>query len=126
MEKSINSDKVNPRDLKRRLAREIITLYHGKTNALDAEKEFDKIFINKQIPSELPEFNINKNEKIWIVKLLTSANMSKSSSEARRLIKQGGVTIDGNKINDTEMDIEFSNEAVLKVGKKRFLKIIPE
>ena len=126
MEKSINSKDVNPRDLKRTLAREIITLYHGKTNALAAEKEFDKVFITKQIPSNLTEFKISKNEKIWIVKLLTSTNMSKSSSEARRLIKQGGVSIDGNKINDTEMDIEFSKEAVLKVGKKRFLKIVPE
>jgi len=126
MEKSLKNNKVNPRDIKRKLAREIIKLYHSESDALKAEEEFDKVFINKQTPSDMDEFKINKNDKIWIVNLLTSSNMCKSSSEARRLIKQGGVSIDGEKISDFEINVEFNKEAILKVGKRRFLKIVPE
>ncbi|NVM03415.1 MAG: tyrosine--tRNA ligase [Candidatus Helarchaeota archaeon] len=124
--KDLKDDSVNPRDLKRRLAREIVSLYHGKSEAVKAEEEFDKIFVKKQTPTEMDEFRIDRNEKIWIVKLLTLTNMCKSSSEAKRLIKQGGVTINGSRVNDPEIDIEFNKEAILKVGKRKFLKVVPK
>jgi len=125
-EKDLKDDNVNPRDLKRRLAREVVSLYHEKSEAIKAEEAFDRIFVKKQTPTEINEFKVDNNKKIWIVRLLTLTNMCKSSSEARRLIKQGGVSIDGNKINDPEIDIIINKETILKVGKRKFLKIVPK
>jgi tyrosyl-tRNA synthetase len=125
-EESMKNDNVNPRDLKRRLAREIVSIYYSRLEAETAEKGFDKIFVEKCIPTEMDEFKVHKNEKIWIVKLLTLTKMCKSSSEARRLIEQGGVSINGKRIDDPEIDLEIREEKIIKVGKRRFLKIIPE
>jgi len=125
-EESMKNDNVNPRDLKRRLAREIVSIYYSRLEAETAEKGFDKIFVEKCIPTEMDEFKVHKNEKIWIVKLLTLTKMCKSSSEARRLIEQGGVSINGKRIDDPEIDLEIKEEKIIKVGKRRFLRIVPE
>jgi tyrosyl-tRNA synthetase len=115
----------NPRDLKRRLARELVTLYYDKQSAQTAEEEFDKIFVAKEVPEDIEDFTIHTgNGKISMVELLTSTRMASSNSDARRLIQQGGVSIDGEKVTDVNFVLKLKKEVVLKVGKRRFLKIL--
>jgi tyrosyl-tRNA synthetase len=115
----------NPRDLKRRLARELVALYYDKQSARIAEEEFDKIFVAKEVPENIEDFTIHTgNGKISIVELLTTTRMASSNSDARRLIQQGGVSIDGEKITDVNFALKLDKEVVLKVGKRRFLKIL--
>ncbi len=112
----------NPRDLKRQLARELVTLYHSKELALQAEKDFDALFIKKDIPDEMPEINLTEPTKI--IQVMKSNNMASSNGEARRLIQQGGVQIDGKKVTDIHHEITHNVECVLKVGKRKFLRIL--
>jgi tyrosyl-tRNA synthetase len=123
--KQLNDRTVNPRDLKRRLARELVALYYDKESARRAEEEFDKIFVAKEVPENIEAFTIHTgNGKISIVELLTTTRMASSNSDARRLIQQGGVSIDGEKITNVNFTLKLNKEVVLKVGKRRFLKIL--
>jgi len=122
IEHTLKSGKENPKNIKMRLAREIVTLYDGKEAAQKAEEHFQKVFSEKKIPDKLPEYTTNK-EKYWIVKLLADAGLVKSNSEARRLITQGAVTINGKKIKDTDVEIQVIDGMVIQVGKLRFCKI---
>jgi tyrosyl-tRNA synthetase len=114
----------NPRDLKRRLARELVALYSSADDAVKAEQAFDQVFVQKDIPDDIPEFR-PADESLWIVKLLTESGMASSNSDARRLIKDGAVSIDGDKLTDTNAELTLDHEFVVKVGKRRFVKIVP-
>ncbi len=115
---------VNPRDLKRELARTLVELYHSKQAAIEAEKEFDNIFKNKGLPDEIPEYILPKEkDEMGILDLILEVNFAPSRSEAKRLVSQGGVSIDGEKIEDFNKSIKLTNEFVLKVGKRKFIKI---
>ena len=122
----INDDleigKSNPRDLKRRLAREIVSLYHGRVASLDAEKKFDALFINKDEPDDMPEYELQKTEKL--IMIMVDAGMVSSNGEARRMISQGAVKVDRKKIDDINTVIDPGNERVIKVGKRKFIKVI--
>ena len=110
----------NPRDLKRRLARKIVEFYYDDKKAYDAEENFDNLFIKKTVPSDIPEITVK--DKIKIILIIVENKMASSNSEAKRLIKQGGVKIDDKKINDIHYIFEPKN-CILKVGKRKFLKI---
>ena len=112
----------NPRDLKRRLAREIVSLYHGGEAAIDAEKKFDALFIDKDEPDDMPEYKLEESEKLVLV--MVNAGMVSSNGEARRMISQGAVKINKEKVDDIHTMIEEGNEIVIKVGKRKFLKVI--
>ena len=117
----------NPRDLKRRLAREIVTLYYSQEEAIKAEQEFDKVFINKDIPDDIQEFTPDTDEPtMWIVQLMTESGLVASHSESKRLIKQGAVSLDGEKVADSNFEVTLDSSCVLKVGKRRFVKIVPK
>jgi tyrosyl-tRNA synthetase len=120
----LDEQKVNPRDLKRYLARTLIRMYHDQEASEEAEKEFDKIFIQKEIPDDIPEFRFNAKNDIGILDLILKVNFAESKGEARRLVSQGGVTIDGEKISDINALISIDKPKVLKVGKRKFIKII--
>jgi len=125
LKRDLEDPQVNPRDLKARLAREIVRMYHGSLAAQRAEEEFNRVFREKGLPSELEEFRLDRsNGKIWIVRLLTSTGLAPSSSEARRLMEQGAVSINGQRITDANVEIPLERDFVLKVGKRRFLKIV--
>jgi len=120
----LQSGTVNPRDLKRRLARELVKLYYSEEAALLAEEQFDQIFVRKEIPNELQEIEISNNRaEISIIQLLVELRAAKSNSEARRLIVQGGVSIAGEKINDPNYLVDLKEPIILKVGKRNFYKI---
>jgi tyrosyl-tRNA synthetase len=120
----LDKKNVNPRDLKRHLAKVLITMYHNKKAAEEAEAEFDKIFIQKQVPDDIPEFRIDNGTEIGILDLLVKVNFATSKGEARRLVVQGGVSLDGEKLTDINAQIKIDKITVLKAGKRKFIKII--
>ena len=120
IEKQLKNDEINPKIIKQRLAREIVSLYHGEDVAISAEDEFNLIFKKKDIPDDIPEFNISGATKI--IDILTQSKTCASGGEARRMIKQNAVSIDSKKITDIFQEI--TEECVIKVGKRRFVKVI--
>lgn len=119
------ADGVNPRDLKRELARMLVEKYYDKNSAIEAENRFDQIHLKKDIPDDIPEY-VLKGKKL-LVDILTDANLTSSKGEARRLIKQNAVKINKNTINDINYMLKQEvGEIVVKVGKRRFLKIISD
>ncbi|MFQ6614667.1 MAG: tyrosine--tRNA ligase, partial [Fidelibacterota bacterium] len=114
---------VNPRDVKRELARKLVTLYHDAAAAKNAEAEFDRIFINKDIPDEIP--TVILDSAIPLVDLLAGENLVSSKTEARRLIKQNAVRLNSTVCNDIHAVIEpQETETIIKVGKRRFIKVL--
>lgn len=113
----------NPRNLKVRLAREIVQTYHDKKAADEAEQEFVQIFSKKELPTEIETKQLAE-EVINIVELLSQTNMAASKSEARRLIAGGGVKVDGAKISDEALTLSLHKEKLIQVGKRKFLKVI--
>lgn len=130
IDEKIKAGKINLKDAKMKLAREIVTIYYNENTAKSAEEEFEKIFSQKKLPSEMPEVTIHKEElasgKIWIIKLLMLADLASSKRDARRLIAQGAVELDGEKVKTADLDIVVKNGIVLKVGARNFAKIILE
>ncbi|MBD3410108.1 MAG: tyrosine--tRNA ligase [Ignavibacteriales bacterium] len=113
----------NPRDLKRRLAREIVTLYHDADAAKEAEENFDRVFVKKGTPDDMPTTRIDaEGGERNILDAILDAEFASSKSEAKRLVKQGGVAYDGEKITSFDETIALKDGAVLKVGKRKFMK----
>ncbi len=114
---------VNPKFIKQRLAREIVSLYHGADEGQKAEDEFNRVFSQKEIPTDIDEYSCS-DSPVWIVKILTDSKLCTSGSEARRMIKQGAVSINSEKISDENYQINIEGELIIKVGKRKFLKLI--
>jgi len=114
---------VNPRNLKVRLGYELVRKYYDEESAKYAQNEFETIFVKKEVPDDIPEFKLDAKE-VKLVTIIKENNMAASSSEAIRLIKQGGVTIDGEKITDDKYIVKVEKDFVLKVGKRKFLKVL--
>lgn len=128
IKKELRQAKVNPAEVKRRLAREIVQIYHGKIMAERAQSHFDCVFKEKKLPQEIPEFKIpqkliNPDGTIWIVKLVAGLNLASSNSEARRLIEQGGVKLNGETVSSVELEIKPHSGDIIQVGKRHFAKI---
>ena len=124
--RGLSSQPANPRDAKRTLARTIVTMYHSQGAAVAAEEEFDRIFVKKDIPDEVEDFRLAYGSKGGnIVTLLAETKLATSKGEARRLIEQGGVSLDGTRITDAAMELAITQPAILKVGKRKFLRLIP-
>jgi tyrosyl-tRNA synthetase len=123
-EKEMASGGLNPRDAKARLAFEIVKVYHGEKAAKKAEEEFNEVFREKKLPEEIKEFRVSAAE-ISLIDALLLTKLALSRSEARRLIKQGGVRVNQERINDSEAVIDFSNRpAIIQIGSRRFVRII--
>jgi tyrosyl-tRNA synthetase len=114
---------LNPKCAKVRLAKEIVARYHSVEASVQAAQEFDNVFKNKNIPDEIPEARTWGGEARWICKVLTEHSLTESTSAARRLIQQGAVSVNGQKVSDKDLQLEGNQEHLIKVGKKRFLKI---
>ncbi len=114
----------NPKDLKMRVAGWVVRTYFGEKKAASAEKEFKKVFESHQAPKEMKIFLATK-EKMNIVEILAASGEAASKSEARRLVEQGGVYIDGKRVESVDFEISATaNGAVIKIGKHRFLKVV--
>tara|TARA_B100000676_G_scaffold298142_1_gene340724 strand:- start:2827 stop:4029 length:1203 start_codon:yes stop_codon:yes gene_type:complete len=116
-----NNGNENPRDLKRRLAREIVQIYHNKEEAFKAEEDFDRLFIKKDIPDDIPSITIKSQSKL--LDIMYENSLVSSKGEGKRMIKQGAVKLNDEKISDISTDIKKDEVYILKVGKRKFLKI---
>jgi tyrosyl-tRNA synthetase len=123
IKKQIEDPSINPRDIKKYLARTIVKMYHGEAASEVAEEAFEKVFVNKDLPDDIPEFNLQESS-YRLDDLLIQTKTAESKSNARRLIQQGGVSVNGEKISDPFTTIELDAETVLKVGKRKFAKIL--
>lgn len=124
IKEQLESKSVNPRDLKRKLAKHIVTLYHDHDAALQAEENFDRVFVRKETPEEIEEIVVpNSGSQLTAFQLLVKIGAAKSNGEARRLITQGGVLIDGSKVLDPNVQVNLSTPFILKVGKRKFYRI---
>ena len=121
IKKDLSAGKSNPRDLKRQLAREIVQIYHDKDAAQKAESDFDALFIKKDIPDDIPEYALSSTETL--VSIMVGNELVSSNGDAKRMIKQGAVKLDDEKISDMFFEVSPDSEKVLKVGKRKFLRI---
>ncbi|MBI4975592.1 tyrosine--tRNA ligase [Candidatus Peregrinibacteria bacterium] len=113
----------NPRNLKMRLAREIVTIYHNKKSAQEAEQEFIEIFSKKGKPEDVQLTKLKKTK--WkITDLLAETQLVDSKGEARRTIQGGGVKIDDSKISSINEEVDITKERLIQVGKRKFLRVI--
>lgn len=116
---------LNPRDVKLYLAETIVSIFHDEEKAKQAKEEFIKVFSKKGIPENIPEIRL-KEDKINIVELVFKTGAFKSKGEIKRIVQQGGVYFDNNRINDIKQEVEIEKEHILKVGKKKFFKIVKD
>jgi len=115
----------NPMILKKRLGKEIVRMYYNKVEADKACEEFEKVFSKKELPEEIPTKYFEHDEpEIWIGHLLVKAGCVQYTSEIRRLIRQGGLYIDNKRIDDEDLKVPVEGEKLVKLGKRRFYKII--
>ena len=120
-DKQLNDPKVNPMEIKRLLARMIVSLFHNDELAEKAEKHFNEVVVGKGVPDDIPVYSISKED--LIVNIIFNSGLLKSKGEARRMIKQGAVKLDDKRVNDVQATILPDREQILKVGKRRFLKV---
>jgi tyrosyl-tRNA synthetase len=113
----------NPRDLKAKLARAIVEIYHSKKKADKAEQEFNKVFKNKGIPDNMPEIKISE-KKLPILDLLTKTGLVSSKSEAKRLVLQKGVRINREVQESWDKEVDVEKGMIIQIGKRRFAKIV--
>jgi len=126
VENALDDNSINPMALKKELARRIIAMYHNEKAANEAQAAFERVFSRKEIPEDIETTKLTRGSEIWIVDLLRDNKLVASGGEARRLIEQGGVQIDGEKVLSHEMKIVIEKQLVIKVGKRRFLRIEPK
>ncbi len=124
----MSSGKLNPRDAKMRLAKVLVTMFHGSEEALAAEKEFIAVFQKGALPDDIPDAVIPQDEldddgTIWLPKLLTAAGLANSTSSGKRSIKQGAVRIDGEKITDPEHRVLVTSGMIVQIGKRKFARL---
>ncbi|MBU3896190.1 tyrosine--tRNA ligase [Patescibacteria group bacterium] len=121
MESSILTG-LNPRDLKAKLACEIVRMYHDEKEADKAEKEFELMFKDKQVPSDIEEFKAVR-ESYSILDLLFESGLAASKAEAKRLVESGGVSVNNTKLNDWKAEVVIEDNLIIQVGKRRFIKV---
>ncbi|HET9946961.1 MAG TPA: S4 domain-containing protein, partial [Patescibacteria group bacterium] len=115
----------NPRDIKMELARVLVTELHGAKEADLAAEHFAKTVQRKELPDEIEEISVSQafKEGRLIVDILLATNLSESRSDAKRLVQQGGVEVEGKRIDNPNEIINFTNGMIIKVGKRKFAKI---
>ena len=112
---------INPMVLKRELARKIVTLYHDENNAIEAENHFNKVTVSKGVPDDIDDYQLKEDD--LLVNIIADSGLLNSKSEARRMIKQSAVKIDGETVTDIHHKVKTSDSFILKVGKRKFLKV---
>jgi len=114
----------HPMESKKALARELVARFHGQAQAEQAEVDFVQQFKQKEIPDDIPVVHMSSEGPVWICRLLVDAGLVASNGEARRMVKQGGVKLDGEKIADGDLEVQPKGEFVLQAGKRRFARIV--
>ncbi len=120
LERGMAEGRLNPRDVKMKLAREIVEIYHGPEAAKRAEEHFVRVFQKHDIPEDMPEYRLQEGETV--LQVLRNAGLVSSNSEGRRLIQQNAVRLDGKVLTDPRAP--FPGPGVLRVGKRKFVRVI--
>lgn len=125
LREKVSHEGLNPMEVKKGLAREIVSRFHGEEKAFLAEKEFIRQFKEKQLPEDIPIY-IKKasRDKVWICELLREIKIIPSHGEARRLIKQAGLKLNGQRVMDEFLGVEQEGEIIIQAGKRKFAKVI--
>ncbi|MCX8057883.1 MAG: tyrosine--tRNA ligase [Spirochaetes bacterium] len=125
-ENLLKEGKINPRDVKIKIAKSLVELYHTKEEAEREEEEFIRVFSKKEVPQDINIYKLKEEKKL--IELLKELDFVPSLSEAKRLITQGGVTIDGERVSsfDYVLKLNKGEEKVIKAGKKNFIKIVKD
>ena len=127
MKKDIASSTLHPMEAKKRLAAELTDRFCGSGEGAKARAEFEKVFSKKDLPDDIPVVEIAwEGESMKLIKVMAFAKVVSSNSEARRLIQQGGVEVDQKPVKDVDAALPASGPFILRVGKKRFVKIVPK
>lgn len=126
----LESGSLHPRDAKRRLAGAIVAVWHGEEAARSAGAAFERLFVGRELPDDIPEAHVPAEEapdgRIRLIRLLVVTGLAESNSEARRLISQGGVSVDGDRVHDVEAIVAARQGLVIQVGRRRFARITTE
>ncbi|MCI0408482.1 MAG: tyrosine--tRNA ligase [Acidobacteria bacterium] len=126
MKQDVASGQLHPKKAKVELAKRIIADFHSAAEALSAEAEFERIFVSREAPDEVEEVELScEPAPLWFPKLLVKAGLAKSNGEATRLIRQGGVTLDGTRVESADLELKADTpcEHLIKVGKRRFVRV---
>ena len=118
----LEAGELHPRDLKMQLASEIVSIFQGPEAAVMAEEHFRTVFQQRELPADMPELKLV--EPISVVDLLTNAGLAPSKSEVRRLVQQGGVRLDGERVEDFSLTITPDREHILQIGRRKFLRLV--
>ncbi len=124
LKESMEKGEIHPKEVKKKLARELTTRFHNPEAAISAEDNFERVFQKKQLPDEIPEIVVTSSEAVWLPQLLVDTGLVQSTSEGRRMIKQNAVTINGEKAADEKTVVAPVGDVLIKVGKRRFCKVI--
>ncbi len=124
----IQSGKRHPRNVKVELAKILVDRFHGGEAAEAAHQEFERIFVDKGLPDDMPVVSLGASEGLWICHLLAKAELAKSTSEARRLVEGQAVEVNGEKVKDPQLKLNLKkgDELILKAGRKKFAKVMVE
>jgi tyrosyl-tRNA synthetase len=117
------ASQVNPRDIKERLALTVVGDLHSPEQATEARDEFARVYRQRELPSEMPEYQAPRESRL--VTLLVESGTARTNNEARRLVTQGGVRIDGERLDDPETVVRVEEPRVLQVGRRRFVRLTP-
>ena len=120
LKERMSRGEVHPKEVKKQLARELTSRFHGSEAALAAEANFEQVFQKGGLPENIPEVTLPAGDDIWVPQLLLECNLVTSTSEGRRMIQQNAVLINNEKFSDVTAKIETRGEILLKVGKRRF------
>ncbi len=119
--KGVKDSSIHPRDAKMRLAREIVALYHGSEAAAGAEVQFRQVFQKREMPSEMDAYQYRA--PAGIVDVMVGSKLAASKSDARRLIEQNGVKIDGKTVESMDLELNEKKEQIVQVGKRKFARV---
>ncbi|MEH7384899.1 tyrosine--tRNA ligase [Bacillus sp. JJ1521] len=120
---NIENGTLHPRDAKMLLGRTIVRMYHGEEAAQQAEDHFKTVFQKGVIPEDIPEVKWSGESSVSIIDLLFQLDLQKSKGEARKMIQNGGVKLNGDKIEDIHLEVEITDDMIVQVGKRKFVKI---
>ncbi len=124
LKEDVEGGKLHPKAVKQKLAIELTARFHSDEAALQAEQNFDNVFARNDLPDDLREYVLHGSEPIWLPKLLVEAELVNSTSDGRRMIKQSAVSIDGEKITDIDYSVQPEGQLIVKVGKRRFCRVV--
>ncbi|MGG3805561.1 tyrosine--tRNA ligase [Metabacillus fastidiosus] len=123
IKEGLAAENIHPRDAKMLLSKTIVKMYHGAEAAERAEQQFISVFQERAMPDEIPFVHWKEANKMIITDLLVELDLQKSKSEARRMIENGGIRLNGEKIGDTQLEVMIENNLIIQVGKRKFIQI---